>query len=156
MNRLMSLLSILVTTAVFFALTTPVLAGPTPSPEPTQCTAANPVTTVVLDGSKKMDAPAPFGGGTFTNKFMTHEITGNIIAVHNWKINVCEGTRITTTIFDQLGVPVLDSNTPGLTCNQIGCQGVISNTERRFESFTYRSTGSGDIDTIEIKSPNKQ
>jgi hypothetical protein len=156
MNRLTNLLSILVATAVLCGLTTPVLAGPTPPPQQTECTTENPVSTVVLDGSKKNDAPHPWGGGTFTNKFMTHEITGNIIKVKNWKVDICEGSIITHTVFDQLGVPVLTDNTPGLNCNQIGCSGVISNKERRFESFTYSSTGSGDVDTIEFKSPNQQ
>lgn len=156
MNRLTNLLSILVTTAVLCGLTTPVLAGPTPKPEPTECSANNPVRSVTVDGSKKKDAPAPFGGGTFTNKLLQHEITGHIIKVKNWKIDVCEGSIITTVAFDQNGTPVLIDHTPGLNCNVICCSGVISNKVRAKESMTYGSTGSGDVDTIEFKSPKHQ
>ena len=157
MNRSTYLLCILITTAVFVGLTTPVLAGPTPTPasptpatptpatatpipEPNQCVIDNPVSFIVTVAKGKSPA---------VNALITHTILGNIVdpgslssTAHN--IRVCAGTNVNAAVFDLGGGGLTNTAKGSLSCNADGCFGVVNVKEK----YTSTSSGSSDKDTI--------
>ena len=154
MNRSTYLLCILVTTAVFFGLTTPILAGPTPTPIPeTDCQMDHPVSTAFTDAKGQGNQQSGFGRPV--NTFISHAITGHIVKVKGTadtaqQFEVCVGTLVTAVIDDRLGIPV-QTATGDLECAPAGpvpntCSGVI-NVKSKYSSV---STASTDKDTITL------
>ena len=156
MNRSTYLLCILITTAVFFGLTTPVLAGPTPTPatptpatatatpatpDPGSCAAENP--SVTIETIAKGQNPA-------VNALIRHSITGNIVggaASYSDKahrIKVCAGTSIIAVVTDDSAGVTTSIASGSLFCNLGGCSGVVNVKE----SYKSTSTGSSDKDSI--------
>jgi hypothetical protein len=106
---------------------------------PTQCAIDNPVSTIVTDGRSQNNT---------TNKFIQHEVTGNILGLNtlnhrSHRIRVCAGTKVTTAVSDQLGIPT-NTASGSLACNANGCQGFVNVKE----SYTSVSTGSIDTDVL--------
>ena len=154
MNRSTYLLCILVTTTVLFVLTTPVLAGPmptptpatatpatatpaTPTPDPNTCAGTNSVVTINTDAK---------GQSPSVNPMISHAITGNIInpgslssTAH--RIPVCAGTSISAAV---TGPATTTSLSGTLFCNLGGCAGVID-AKKQYKST---STGTSDRDSI--------
>ncbi len=113
-----------VTVTVLTPTPTPT-ATPLPTPTPDLCTAAWPVTRIST--TAKGQSPSD-------NAKVSHEITGHIIdpgslrdSAH--RIEVCAGTRITTTILDTTGIPT-NTAAGGLSCTPDGCSGVVEVTEK--------------------------
>ena len=158
MNRSTYLLCMLVTTAVFFGLTTSVLAGPsatptpptptpatptpTATPPPDSCLANNPAVETVVTTAK--------GQKPSVNADITHAITGHIVggaasySASAHRIKVCAGTAVTAIVTDSSGGTLSNVGTEGLFCNLSLCTGVIE-TKQQYKST---STGSSDKDTI--------
>ena len=155
MNRSTYLLCILVTTTVLFVLTTPVLAGPmptpatatpatatpaTPTPDPNTCAGTNSVVTINTDAK---------GQSPSVNPMISHAITGNIInpgslssTAH--RIPVCAGTSISAAVTGPRGSTTTSISSGTLFCNLRGCAGVI-NVKEQYKST---STGTSDRDSI--------
>ena len=147
MSQLTKLFWILLTTAVSFALTTPLLAGPlvTPSAAPTAtptatpsatatptpsatavptptgipCTVANPLTSILTLGKQdtKKTTETPVDNGN-----LTHFITGFIVdavslSVTADKIKVCKGTNVFVVITDAIGMPQTLKTKGQLSCS---------------------------------------
>ena len=161
MKQLPHLLCLMAMTAAFFALTTPVLAGPTATPSPTpvtptpatptpvpdSCAAETDVSTIITNGK---------GQSPSNNAVIRHAITGHIYpeaesyssTAH--RIRICAGTSVTAVVTDtsRRGMTT-NAGTEGLTCTDSapvgGCTGVI-NSKQQYKSTT---TASGsDKDTI--------
>ena len=137
MNRLTYLLCLLATAAVFFGLSTPVLATPTPEP---QCSDLWPVETILTIGK---------GQSPSNNPKVLHLITGHIIGgkgafgMTAHRIPVCAGTTVSIEVRDSTGVPTITAG-GSLVCNEAGCSGSVNVTEK------YKSVSSDGKDTDRI------
>jgi len=100
-------------------------ASPPPTPTPSACSATWPVTRIVTIAK---------GQSPTNNPTLSHAITGHIIdpaslgeTAH--RIEVCEGTSVSSVVTDASGTP---TNTAGgsLACDAAGCSGVVTVTEK--------------------------
>jgi len=117
-----------VTVAISSTTPTPTpTATPTPLPTdtPILCSAMWPETAIVT---------AAKGQSPTNNAKVSHEITGHIIDPGSLRdtahrIDVCSGTRVTSTVTDATGSP---TNTAGggLLCTTGGCSGVVDVKEK--------------------------
>ncbi len=159
MPRSMNLLCTLVTLVVFLGLTTPVVAGPVPTPAtptpatatptavPTPepgCTTKWPVITIFTIG--KSNDPLP-------NALVSHAITGNIVRPEklsdkSHRITVCRNTFVKAVITVPGGFCAINTATDTLDCDRDChvCEGVVSSRER----YTSRNSTGSDTDRMEI------
>ncbi len=146
MSRSTKLICTLTFTATFLGLTTLVLAGPTPTPAipPTQCTLDNPTAVIVTNGRQHSDSK--------TNKIIVHEITGNILNLKSYNvrshsIQVCEGSKVTTVVTDNMSGNVINTVVSGdLNCDATGCSGIIDVRSK----YTTSSDATADTDSITL------
>ena len=159
MNWSTYLLCMLVTTAVFFGLTTPVLAGPTPTPAtptPATPTPATPTPPTAQPHGCLVNSPVVTvhtiakGQNPSVNSEIRHEITGRIVggaASYSFtahRIRVCAGTFVSAVVIDSSGGDTPPTSSTGFFCNLGGCSGVV-NVKEQYKST---STISRDRDTI--------
>ena len=156
MSRFSNLLCAFVSLAMVIGLTTPVLAGPLPTPAtptpatPTPATANPgcetdwPVTTIFTIG--KSD-------GRFFNPLVFHEITGNIIdptkhRQDTHRIIVCKGTFVKAVIRTPGGFCANNTALGTLDCDRDChvCEGVVNSRER----YTSVNNPGSDTDKIQI------
>jgi hypothetical protein len=100
-------------------------ATPVPTPTPTSCSAAWPETQIIT--MAKGQSPS-------NNPKVTHAITGHIIdpgslsqTAH--RIQVCEGTRVTSLVTDTTGSPT-NTASGSLLCTAGACWGNVDVTEK--------------------------